>query len=469
MRGESFFSVFNDVIGPVMRGPSSSHTAGSHRIAATCRMLFGERPARAVFAFDRTGSYAQTYRTQNADRAFASGLLGWTLTDGRFNRALEFARDEGIRIEFKTGRLPGADHPNMVRIGLSAASGRRLEILAKSTGGGSFTVVEIEGAPVRIDGKSVFRRNLRQVDGRIVRLKASPVCFPQAAGPLFRSAADLAALARRGKISAGTAGRLNESRVLGLSVDQTDKEMLRRFQIMKRSIQAGLDPEKIRLKLLRPAAGKILAAEKGKALAMGGAAVRAAARAMAVMQASNSGAVVCAAPTGGSSGVLAGVVATLEKDMNIRRDGIVRALFAAGAVGLVFARRATFAAEVAGCQVEIGAAGAMAAAAVVEAAGGTAVQVCNAAAISLQNTMGSVCDLVAGRCEIPCFTRNASAAASAFLCADLILGGYENPIPLDDSIDASLASGRMLPPELRVTSRGGLAVTPSARALGRKR
>ena len=119
----------------------------------------------------------------------------------------------------------------------------------------------------------------------------------------------------------------------------------------------------------------------------------------------------------------------------------------------------------AGCQVEIGAAGAMAAAAVVEAAGGSAAQAADAAAIALQNTMGSVCDLVQGLCEIPCHTRNAVAASSAFVCADLVLGGYDNPIPLDETIDASFASGRMLPAELRCTARGGLAVTPSALAL----
>jgi L-serine dehydratase len=132
------------------------------------------------------------------------------------------------------------------------------------------------------------------------------------------------------------------------------------------------------------------------------------------------------------------------------------------------ARRATFAAEVAGCQVEIGAAGAMAAAAVVEAAGGSAAQAADAAAVALQNTMGSVCDLVQGLCEIPCHTRNAVAASSAFVCADLILGGYVNPIPLDETIDASFASGRMLPSELRCTAKGGLATTPSAQALIKK-
>jgi L-serine dehydratase len=143
------------------------------------------------------------------------------------------------------------------------------------------------------------------------------------------------------------------------------------------------------------------------------------------------------------------------------------ALLAAGAIGVIVATRATFAAEIAGCQVEIGAAGAMAAAAVVDLAGGTVEQAMHAAAISFQNSMGSVCDLVQGTVEIPCHTRNAAAAAGAFVCADLILGGYANPINLDETIDAVYASGKMLPPELRCTSLGGLAITPSALAMKR--
>jgi L-serine dehydratase len=144
-------------------------------------------------------------------------------------------------------------------------------------------------------------------------------------------------------------------------------------------------------------------------------------------------------------------------------------LLAASAIGLIVGMRATFAAEVAGCQVEIGAAGAMAAAAVVEAAGGSARQAADAAAIAFQNTMGSVCDLVQGIVEIPCHTRNAVAASSAFVCADLILGGYQNPVPLDETIDAVFAVGKLLPRELKVTALGGLAMAPSAQALPRLR
>jgi L-serine dehydratase len=110
----------------------------------------------------------------------------------------------------------------------------------------------------------------------------------------------------------------------------------------------------------------------------------------------------------------------------------------------------------------------MAAAAVVEVSGGSAKQAADAASISFQNTMGSVCDLIQGIVEIPCHTRNAVAASAAFVCADLILGGYCNPIPLDETIDAVISVGKSMPIELRCTSLGGLAITPSALALNPK-
>jgi len=106
---------------------------------------------------------------------------------------------------------------------------------------------------------------------------------------------------------------------------------------------------------------------------------------------------------------------------------------------------------------------------VVEVAGGSAQQASEAAAVCFQNTMGTVCDLVQGIVEVPCHTRNAAAASSAFVVADLVLGGYENPIPLDETIDAVYLVGKAMPSELRVTSLGGLAVTPSALKMKRLR
>ena len=102
-------------------------------------------------------------------------------------------------------------------------------------------------------------------------------------------------------------------------------------------------------------------------------------------------------------------------------DTIIKCALAAGVIGLINGMNSTFAAEIAGCQVEIGMAGAMAAAAVIEAAGGSPAAATEASAIALQNTMGSVCDLVAGFCEIPCHTRNAVAASNAFICRNLFI------------------------------------------------
>ncbi|HUU39120.1 MAG TPA: L-serine ammonia-lyase, iron-sulfur-dependent, subunit alpha [Candidatus Desulfaltia sp.] len=511
----AFISIFNDVLGPVMRGPSSSHTAGSYRIGRIARSLLGEEPVEAIFTFDPDGSYARTYREQGADLGFAAGLQGWPITDERFPQALESAARAGMKIEFRTNPLPLADHPNTVEIELVGRQGRRLRTIGQSVGGGLVVVRRLDGWEVEITGKThdllveceeadvpqvealarsgkafegvnvkvahggkalVHSRSPVAISQEILRQIISlsgihriwsvpPVFYVQRGEPLFSSAAEMAVRAKSRGTSLGRVALEYESFLLGFSAKEAKEEMLRRWDIMAASVERGLGERDLRMSLLQPSAGRILKAEGAGNLALGGPGTRAAARAMAVLHVSNSGGVVCAAPTGASSGVIPGVVATLFETKKLSSEQIALALFAAAAVGLVIAARATFAAEVAGCQVEIGAAGAMAAAAAVEAMGGSAELVLDAAAVSLQNTMGSVCDLVQGLCEIPCHTRNAVAATGALVCADLVLGGYVNPVALDETVDAVFAVGKMLPRELRCTSLGGLAVAPSAQAL----
>jgi L-serine dehydratase len=514
-----FISIFNDVLGPVMRGPSSSHTAGSYRIGLIARSLLGEDPAAAHLSFDPQGSYARTYQEQGADCGFAAGLLGWPITDGRFFSACELAAGEGLSIEFAVNPLEGATHPNTVDIRLTGRNGRMLHALAQSTGGGLVVFKKVDGWHVDVTGKSYellvecergaceraaglvkeFTDITKAADpegnqtGRLLHFagptplpgdavaeirslpgvravwEVTPVFFVQRGEPIFANAAEMAARAEARRVSLGRVALEFESVLLGLSEKEAREEMLRRWDVMRSAVEEGLRGERIQMRLLRPAAADIMRAEAEGRLAAGGLHSRAAARAMAGLHVGSSGGVVCAAPTGASSGVLPGVLVTLVEEKKLSEEKIALAMFAAAAVGLVVARRATFAAEMAGCQVEIGAAGAMAAAAVIEAAGGSARQALDAAAISLQNSMGSVCDLVQGICEVPCHTRTAAAAASAFVCADLILGGYVNPVPLDETVDAVYAVGRMLTPELRCTSLGGLAAAPSARALPRLR
>ena len=136
-RAASATSIFNDVIGPVMRGPSSSHTAASFHIGTLARALLGGTPASARIAFDPGGSWGQVYRQQGSDLGFAVGLMGWSITDDRFGSALELADAQGLSITFAVEPLPNPDHPNTVQMQLTSCRGRNLDLVAKSIGGGA--------------------------------------------------------------------------------------------------------------------------------------------------------------------------------------------------------------------------------------------------------------------------------------------------------------------------------------------
>ncbi|MBM3790359.1 MAG: hypothetical protein FJW35_08415 [Acidobacteria bacterium] len=508
-------SILNHVLGPVMRGPSSSHTAGAFHIASMARSILGGAPRRASLAFDPNGSYAATYAPQGADRGFAMGLMGKPLTDESFFSALADAPAAGLELGFQVRDLADPDHPNTVEMHLTSTEGEDLRLVARSIGGGEVEITGVDGRPVLFNGaahevlletaaanaaaagallagdgalledpaisthrdvvrmtarRSValpgkLRSAIRTLDGSARLWESWPVYFVQTGRPLFTSAAEMVQLAEQCGLSLGQLALAYEAQLLGLNKADVMSEMLRRYDLMVRSVDRGLDSNFTGLQLLTSCAGSVFRAEAEGRLSVRSLHTRAAARAMAVMHVDGAMGVVCAAPTGGSAGVIPGTLVTLAEERSLTREQIGLALLAAGAVGLILARRATFAAEVAGCQVEIGASGAMAAAAVVDAVGGTAGQACDAAAVSFQNTMGMVCDLLHGIVEIPCHTRNAAAAAGAFVTADLVCGGYHNPIPLDETIDAVYAVGLAMPSELRCTSRGGLAVTPSAKML----
>ena len=174
---------------------------------------------------------------------------------------------------------------------------------------------------------------------------------------------------------------------------------------------------------------------------------------------------VVAAPTGGASGVLPGVLVTVAERIGASDEAIVDALLTAAAVGGVIAARASLAGATGGCQAEIGSAAAMAAAAAVEMAGGSAEAAGHAASFALQGLLGLVCDPIGGLVEVPCVARNATGAAVALAAVEMALAGMTFPVPFDEVVDAASAVGRSLPEDLRETGRGGLAATPAARKM----
>ena len=149
-----FISIFNDVLGPVMRGPSSSHTAGSYHIGTMVRSLMENHISGITFTFDPNGSYGRVYRQQGVDLAFAAGIMGWKLTDERFFKALEIAAQQGLEIQFRVAPLPNADHPNSVQIDAVSPSGEKLSAEAKSIGGGMILFTRLDNWEVELTGKA---------------------------------------------------------------------------------------------------------------------------------------------------------------------------------------------------------------------------------------------------------------------------------------------------------------------------
>ena len=174
---------------------------------------------------------------------------------------------------------------------------------------------------------------------------------------------------------------------------------------------------------------------------------------------------IVAAPTAGASGVLPAVLLPLQQRDGLSDEVMTQALYVAAGFGQVIASRASISGAEGGCQAEVGSASGMAAAALVHVMGGTPEQMAHACAMALSNTLGLVCDPVAGLVEVPCVRRNVMGAVNALSCAEMALCGVKNAIPCDEVIDAMRSVGDALPASLRETGMGGLAATPTGRRI----
>lgn len=177
---------------------------------------------------------------------------------------------------------------------------------------------------------------------------------------------------------------------------------------------------------------------------------------------------ICAAPTAGASGIIPAVLIAVSEKQGSSEEQILQALLVASGIGAVITKNATVSGAVGGCQAECGVAAAMAAAASVVLAEGTQEMVIHACSLALINAMGLICDPIAGLVQVPCAQRNASQAVNALLSADLALGGMISLIPADEVIEAMYKVGKLLPPQLKETAMGGLAATPTGKAINKK-
>lgn len=285
---------------------------------------------------------------------------------------------------------------------------------------------------------------------------------------MFRNVAELVELATSKNKKISELMIEQEVEVTGRSREEVLTMMDRNLTVMEQAVKRGIKGVKSHSGLTGGDAVLLQQyIEKGNFLS-GETILDAVSKAVATNEVNAAMGTICATPTAGSAGVVPGTLFAVKSKLNPTREQMVSFLFTAGAFGYVVANNASISGAEGGCQAEVGSASGMAAAAIVELAGGTPEQCAEAMAITLKNMLGLVCDPVAGLVEVPCVKRNAMGAANAMVAADMALAGITSRIPCDEVIDAMYKIGQSMPTALRETAQGGLAATPTGRELEAK-
>lgn len=507
-------SIFNDVIGPIMRGPSSSHTAASVRIGYLIRQFYNDQVDYIHTTFEQAGSLASTYNNQGTDFGLIGGILGMEPEHPELVNALSIAADKKIDVRFCIDVFK-ASHPNTFKI--KAGSGNNEHnFMFISSGGGMLELQEIDDIPVSIHGDyhefllffatsahdliehhmnlvknivpdydyclfskndqnglvilktllpltpdQILEMNKLERVNKTVRLEpVLPVRSNKKCNIPFDSASE-ALLVSKKKQQTLAELAIDYECARGAIAEIDVFELADRvLKTMKSSVEEGLAGTEFADRILG-VQSKNIASYSGN-LSGGERDRRLIAMVTAIMETKSAMGVIVAAPTAGSCGCLPGTLFAVAEEFGFDQETIRDGMLAAGLVGVFIAMRSTFAAEECGCQAECGAASGMAAAGVTQMLGGSTGQCLDAAAMALQNIMGMVCDPVAERVEVPCLGKNIMAAFNAIASANMALSGYDKVIPLHETIKALHQVGSMLPVELRCTGKAGLSVTTTA-------
>ena len=508
-------SIFNDVIGPVMRGPSSSHCAASLRIGRICRDLMDAEFTNVLIEFDPNGSLATTHESQGSDMGLFGGFLGWEAYDERLVNAVSEMKAARIHVEVAILDI-GAIHPNTYKLTLHNAKEIH-ELTAISIGGGMIDVIEIDGNAVSMEGDYFETLIYCSEEGTIPAFIEK--CIPNEAVKFLDGATSFFQLKTKTPISEDVLLMLSELQEVttiksilpvlpilsrkGISVPfDTCDEMLTYnadknlelwelavhyesargnisheevfekmgsiVDIMDASIRSGLKGTEFKDRIL--GAQSLVFKEKleSNSLLKGDMMNTIIMFVSAMMEVKSSMGVIVAAPTAGSCGALPGAVLGAASILKLSRVETIKAMLAASMIGVFIAAHATFAAEVGGCQAECGSGAGMAAAALVFMANGTLKQSISAASLALQNSLGMICDPIANRVEAPCLGKNVLAATNALSCANMALSNYDHLIPLDEVVDTMDKVGKAIDADLRCTALGGLSITKTAKEIEAK-
>ncbi len=505
-------SIFNDVIGPVMRGPSSSHCAASLRIARICRDLMDGSLKNILIEFDPNGSLATTHKGQGSDMGLFGGFLGWEAYDERLPEAEKHLATAGIEVAIEIRDIQ-AEHPNTYKFTLTNDLGSHT-LTALSTGGGMIEVIEIDGSEVFMMGDyyetlvycsdhdrvmsflnssfrfdeiihhpgpnpfieirsqekpdEILRQELMAMD-QVTSIKflepVLPIRSRKGLAVPFITCHDMMVYNEdKGKELWELALDYESARGNISSVEVFEK-MRDIIRIMGNAIETGLKGTKYEDRILGSQSPRFREQMLAGNLIKGDVNNRVIMYVSSIMEVKSSMGVIVAAPTAGSCGALPGAIFGTAHEMGLPEEDMVKAMLSAGLIGVFIAAHATFAAEVGGCMAETGSGGGMAAAGIVGLKGGTLQQSIAASSLALQNSLGIICDPIGNRVEAPCLGRNVMAATNAISSANMALSDYEYLIPLDEVIQTMKVVGDRIDHTLRCTNLGGLSVTASAKRI----
>ena len=489
---KSYPSIFNHVLGPVAPGPSSSNTAAPYRIGDLVRQIVGRVPEKVFMELATSTSFARTFLGSKSDLALISGLMGKDRTKYDIAKAYKDAKKAGLSIEFDTKGWKGLGTMKGSRIHVDD-----MVIIADSTGGGTVLIKEIDGCPLDIKGDSyvlllftdktrikklekafkkfepvssagddkkailtVFysdpkeKKELEQrvKDNGKLFFKASflnpvhPVVCREKAEPPFQTAKELEAFCKKKRCSIWQAAVKYEAAISGWTEKAVFDYAAELWDICLEGLATGSQGKFKIDGMITPKAGKLLdnfGKNIGKKYCSLGVLNIAVPLSLGLMEYSNSAGIIVCLPTGGSSGIVPAAIYTAGAGSDTTAP-MVKAFLTAGVIGVIMARTNNFSGGGLGCQAEIGCGAAMAAASLVQMQGGTVRQACDAASMTLQCLSGLVCDPVAGTVQVPCIARNMSATATAFVCANAVMAGFDPVIPFDEEHDAFVTIGKIV-------------------------
>jgi len=261
--------------------------------------------------------------------------------------------------------------------------------------------------------------------------------------------------------------------VIEYEIDQNNKSEIdiwnglqAAYDVMRDAVKTGLSEEmKSRSGMINQGAKKVYNSE---ITVLSGEFKQLISRALAAKEVNSCMGRVVAAPTAGASGILPGVMVTLQEIHHLDDRKIIEGLLVGAGIALIIEQKASLSGAVGGCQAETGSAAAMAAGGIVHCLGGNIDQVFNAVAITIQCMLGLVCDPVAGLVEVPCVVRNASAAAIANSSAQIAIAHVDSVIPVDECIQAMGEIGESMEDRYKETAMGGLAATLTGQKISEK-